>query len=79
MKKSKISALAKYLLAIGMSLLIINICLGAILMNQSSSALISLIQNRMLDISNTAASMINGDELEKLNAEDVGTKKTIKR
>ena len=73
MNKLKISTLAKYLLAIGLSLLIINICIGALLINQSSSALISLIQNRMLDISNTAASMLDGDTLGKLKAEDAGT------
>ena len=66
MNKLKISTLAKYLLAIGLSLLIINICVGALLINQSSSALISLIQNRRLDISNTAASMLDGDTLGKL-------------
>lgn len=74
MKKRKISSLAKYLLTIGISLLIINICLGAVLIRQSSSALISLIQSRMQDISKTAASMLDGDALEKLKAEDSGTK-----
>ncbi len=75
MKRKRISVLAKYLLAIDISLLIINICLGYVLMKQSSSALISLIQNRMLDMSNTAASMIDGDALEKLKAEDIATEK----
>lgn len=73
MNKLKIDTLAKYLLAIGLSLLLINICVGALLIKQSSSALISLIQNRMLDISNTAASMLDGDSLRKLKTEDVGT------
>lgn len=73
MNKLKISSLAKYLLAIGLSLLIINICVGALLIKQSSSSLISLIQNRMLDISKTAASMLDGDTLESLKAEDAET------
>ena len=58
MNKFKITSLAKSLLAIGLSLLIINICVGALLIKQSSSSLISLIQSRMLDISKTAASCL---------------------
>ena len=73
MKKLKISSLAKYLLTIALSLILINILLSAILVRQSSSALISLIQSRMSDISNTAASMLDGDALEKLKAEDAET------
>ena len=55
-------------------LLLLNFTLGYLMLRQSSSALISLIQNRMLDISNTAASMLDGDSLSRLTAEDAGSR-----
>lgn len=54
-------------------LLLVNVSLGFLLLRQSSSALISLIQGRMLDISNTAASLLDGDVLARLTREDEGT------
>lgn len=54
-------------------LLIVNIVLGSILTNQSAEVLKSQIQARMLDVSNSAAALLNGDELERLTAEDVDT------
>lgn len=54
-------------------MLALNAILGFILIEQSSNSMKILIQNRMLDISTTAADMLNGDELEKLKAEDKGT------
>ncbi len=50
-----------------------NLLLGMVLMANSSASMKTLMSNRMLDISNTAADMLDGDELEKLTAEDKGT------
>lgn len=47
--------------------------LGFILANHSKMALKELIDNRMLDITNTAARLINGDDLRDLSANDEGT------
>ena len=56
-------------------LLMVNMSLGYLLTRQSSEAMISLIQKRMLDIVNTAADMLDGDSLVSLKKEDAGTEK----
>ncbi len=68
------SRLTKYLLIVGLSVLAITIALGIILIQQSRSALLSSIQNHMLDIANTAASMLDGDTLERIKSGDPETK-----
>ena len=62
-------------LAILMSVLLlaVNLIVGYILIGHSRSAMKTLINNRMLDISKSAADMINGDVLERLKKEDKGT------
>ena len=50
-----------------------NLALGAALMYQSRNAMKTQIDERMLDVVNTAAAMLDGDVLEKLTAEDKGT------
>ena len=62
-----------YLILICLFLLAVNVSLGFVLIRQSSAAMRSLIESRMLDVSNTAAAMLDGDTLEKLQAEDVDT------
>ena len=69
MKKGKNSLLPLVILL----LLSVNATLGVLLTRQSSQALISLIQSRMLDISNTAAAMLDGDSLSRLTADDADT------
>ncbi len=64
---------SKYLIYISVVLIMFNAFLGMFLTRQSSRAMKNLINNRMLDISNTAAAMLNGDELEKINAEDINS------
>ena len=49
------------------------ITLGVVLTRKSSNAMKSLIHDRMLDISNTAAAMLDGDALEAVEADDVDT------
>ena len=54
-------------------LLAVNVTLGYVLTRQSSAAMRTLIEKRMLDVSNTAAAMLDGDTLEKLQADDKDT------
>ncbi len=54
-------------------LLTANALLGFVLTSQSQAAMKILIQNRMLDIANTAADLLDGDKLKALKAEDKGT------
>ena len=64
-----------YLVLVVIFLLIVTISLGYLLMKQSKSSIISLMQTRMLDISNTAAAMIDGDAIKSVTPEDQGTEK----
>ena len=63
----------KYLILLSIFLLLVDTTLGAILVNYSGKALKSLMNSRMLDISNTAADMLDGDILKDLTPEDEGT------
>lgn len=71
MKKFRSTTL--YLIIICVFLLVVNISLGFVLINQSSRAMRTLIESRMLDVSNTAAAMLDGDTLKTLKAEDKET------
>lgn len=73
MKKGKLGQRSRIIIIISLLLLIVNVTLGFFLTRQSNAALISQIQGRMLDLANTAADMLNGDELERLTAEDKDT------
>ena len=56
-----------------MFLITVNVSLGLVLTRQSDAALRTLIENRMLDISNTAAAMLDGDMLESIQSGDAST------
>ena len=73
MIKNKIGRTSLYLIIVCSFLLIVNATLGIVLALQSSDALKSLIRDRMLDVSNTAADMIDGDILGTITAEDENT------
>ena len=73
MKQKKIGLTIRLLAIIAALLLVVSVLQGVLLMNQSGSALRTLIRSRMLDISNTAAAMLDGDALEKLTADDEQT------
>lgn len=76
MKKPKrYSVTSKYILLFGVLLLLMNIILGVVLMTQSGNAIWNFIRQSMLDVSNTAADMLDGDVLASLTEEDVGTPK----
>ena len=64
---------SRYLILVLLFLLIVTISLGFLLVRQSKSSIITLIQTRMLDIANTAAAMIDGDVLKSITPEDEGT------
>ena len=53
-------------------LLALNGLLGFVLSSQSKSAIKNLFQNRVLDIANTAAAMLDGDTLRNIEAGDKG-------
>lgn len=61
-----------FILAIAF-LIIVTFSLGYLLLQGSSNALITLMQTRMLDISNTAAAMLDGDVLRTVSPKDKGT------
>ncbi len=51
-------------------LLLLNLVLGYALVSQSTSSMKALIQQRMLDIANPAAAMLDGDALEQLTPDN---------
>ncbi len=69
----KLGIRGKIILMASVFMLVTNIALGATLMQQSRDAMKTLINERMLDIVNTAAAMLDGDVLDRLRAEDKGT------
>ncbi|MBQ7161768.1 MAG: response regulator [Clostridia bacterium] len=73
MSRKKISLRVKAILLVSAIMLSAILTLGAVLMHQSRIATKTQINERMLDIVNTAASMLDGDVLDHLTAEDKGT------
>ncbi|MBO4910556.1 MAG: diguanylate cyclase [Lachnospiraceae bacterium] len=67
----KLTRSSRYMISISVFLVVINALLGFLLTKQSDYALRDLIHHRMLDISNTAAAMINGDVLESASADNM--------
>ena len=73
MTGKKMSLRTKAILLVSLFMLATNLALGGALMSQSRSATKTQINERMLDIVNTAAAMLDGDVLDRLTAEDQGT------
>ena len=69
----KLSSTARSLILICAFLLVMNFLLGFVLIRNSQRAIREQIESRMLDVSNTAAAMLDGDVLRTLQAEDVNT------
>lgn len=69
----KLNHATKYTIFICVVLVIFNIIFGYVLTNASARALRTQIAKRMLDISNTAAAMVSGDDLANLTADDYGS------
>ncbi|MBR5088233.1 MAG: hypothetical protein IK093_02260, partial [Ruminiclostridium sp.] len=62
----------KYIL-LTVFLIVVNLTLGIVLMIQSGQSMKELIDSRMLDITNTAADMVDGDVLAWVSDKDKGT------
>ena len=69
----KIGFTAKMIIGISVLLLLANIVLGFVMLSFSKRAMMALISERMLDVANVAAASIDGDILEGITAEDVGS------
>ena len=69
----KLNSVTKYTIVICIGIAVFNLIFGTILASSAARDLRTQINERMLDISNTAAAMINGDDLARLTAEDAGS------
>ncbi|MBE7003159.1 MAG: diguanylate cyclase [Ruminococcaceae bacterium] len=69
----KLSTTTRYLLLLAAFSILANTILGILLTRQSNAAIKSLMRSRMLDISNTAADMLDGDILRDISPADEGT------
>ena len=67
------SLTTRYVIIVGLLLFAANIILGLVMLNQSKSMMKTMITKNMLDISNTAADLLDGDVMEALTEDDVGT------
>lgn len=72
MKRKKLSFTTRYVLAIGLLLLVANILLGIIILRQTQTAMRTLIDKNMLDVAKSAAGTLDGDVLGALTEDDVG-------
>ncbi len=70
MKSKKMSLRIRSVLLVSLFMLTTNLALGMIVIRQARNATKTQINERMLDIVNTAAAMLDGDVLENLKAED---------
>ena len=73
MGRKRISLRTRVILLVSLFMLATNLALGYVLVRQARSAAMTQMGERMLDIVNTAAAMLDGDVLERLRAEDAGT------
>ncbi len=73
MTGTKMSLRAKAILLVSVFMVTTYVALGAVLIRQTRSATKTQINERMLDIVNTAAAMLDGDVIDRLTAEDKGT------
>ncbi len=72
-RKRKISYRTKLLVIVLFFLVAANLILDWFLMMDAQSALKQLMQDRMLDVANVAADCLDGDFLETMTADDVGS------
>ncbi|MBQ3281239.1 MAG: diguanylate cyclase [Eubacterium sp.] len=72
-KSSKSSFTTQYIILFGAVFLLANIVLGIVLHEQSTQMVQTLIRKSMLNVSNTAADLIDGDAIGALTKEDVGS------
>lgn len=73
MKKKGMTLTIQLIIIVSAILLIGDMLMGFILMKQSKNSIKTIINERMMDIANTAAAMLDGDIMKDLRAEDEGT------
>ena len=71
-RANRMSVTAKYVLLVSALMLLTNIVLSSVMIHQFRSTIQTLVRRDMLDISNTAAGLLDGDVLGELKEEDVG-------
>ena len=72
-RHKKLSFTTRYVLIIGVLLLVANVLLGVVSMKRSTTSIRKLIDKNMLDVANTAADLLDGDALGALTEADVGS------
>ena len=72
-KRKGFSLTTRYVVIVGLLLFTANIVLGVVMLSQSKNAMKTMIRKNMLEISNTAAGLLDGDVMAALTEEDVGT------
>lgn len=79
MKKREISMTTKTLIVLSALLLVADVILSSVLLKRSNALMRTMINERMLDISKTAADMLDGDALKHLTVgeEDTAEYKSI--
>ena len=73
MKNKRVSYTTEAVIIISVLLLSVNAVLGGVLLSRSRQLTKTLINERMLDISNTAAAMLDGDVVQRVTVDDKGT------
>ena len=63
----------RYVVIVGLLLFAANIILGLVMMRQAEGAMQTMIRKNMLDLSNTAAGLLDGDKLGAFTDADVGS------
>lgn len=74
-RSSGLSYTTKYVLLFSALLLVTNIVLGAVILHQSVSTVRKMVRQSMLNVSTTAATLVDGDLAGGFTADDVGTEK----
>ena len=74
-RSSGLSYTTKYILLFSVLLLVTNIVLGAVILHQSVSTVRKMVRQSMLNVSTTAATLVDGDLAGGFTADDVGTEK----
>ena len=73
MKKRRIAITTKYIILVCALLLVVNVVLGFVLIRQSGRSMNTLIRWHMLSVADTAAAALDGNALEALTEDDVGS------
>ena len=71
-KKKKMSLSTKIILGVGAFLFVATTAVGTVMMVKSVESMKDLLQGKMMEIANSAATMLDGNELKKLTINDLG-------